>query len=129
MAEAETLLPLIAVGLPLDDTVADILSPQLVLEFDCDDGNAVDRQHHIHAVAVLRRVMPLADALAGVRLIFLDQFAVEGGFRPEIADAEIDAVILEAVAENMDESAFRHHVLKAFEKALFRIAVGLFDES
>ena len=129
VAEAEAFLTRVAVGLPLDDAVADVLSAKLVLEFDGHDGYAVDGQHHVHAVAVLRRVVPLADALAGVRLVLFRQVVVEGGFGLEVADAEVDAPVLEAVAQDMDEAVLGHLVLEALVEALLRVAVGLFYES
>ena len=127
-AEAETGFPGVAGGLPLDDAVAYILTAQLVLELDGHDRDPVDGQHHVHAVAVIRRVVPLPDALAGVGLVFLDQFLVEGGLRPEEADAEVDAPVLEAVTQHIDKAVLDHLVIEALEEALFRVVSALPDE-
>ena len=67
--ELESRLTPVAVVLPLQLRIVDALAGQLVLQLNGDDGDAIDRQHHVDGVVVGGRVMPLPDALADVLVI------------------------------------------------------------
>lgn len=129
MTEAKTRLTRVAVGLPLDYAVADVLPAKLVLQFDGDDGYPVDRQHHVDAVPVPRGIVPLPYAMADVRLVFPRQVVVETGFGLEVADSEVNAPILETMSQDVDEAVLGHHLLEALVETLPRVAIGLLDEA
>ena len=57
---------------PLPLGIVHALAGELVLQLDGHHWDAVHRQHHVHAVVVLPRVVPLADTLADVLAIVLD---------------------------------------------------------
>ena len=48
--------------------------------------------------------MPLSDTLADVLFIVLNSYLVKRRFGLEVAHAEGDAAVLEAVAQNMEET-------------------------
>ena len=101
------------------------LSRQVVFQLDGNHRDAIDRQHHIDAVLVLFRIMPLTDALANVLPIMFDGLFIEGGFRLEIADLEIHAAMPEAMTENGDKTIRKDSIFKAFVELAQRIRIAL----
>ena len=77
---------------------------------------------------LLLRIMPLADALAGVLLVKLHQLVVQRRFRPEVADAQRVAFVFEAMPQDMQRTVQLHGVFIAFVEPLDGIAAALLDE-
>ena len=110
---------------PLVLTVVDVLPRNLVLQLDGNDGDTVDRQHHIYAVAAVFGVVPLADALADILLIVSYRRIVQRGLRLEVADTEVDTPVLEAVPQHRNKAIVLHGIFKRLVEFLFRISVTL----
>ena len=126
MVEFECGFPVVPVVLPLMDAVFDALPGQLILEFQAENRDAVDGEHHIDAVVVAFGIVPLADALAAILTIFLHEFGVEGGFRAEEADFQVIAAVFETVPQNMEDSIHLNRLFKAFVEVLAGLFVALF---
>ena len=97
------------------------LSRQLILKFYGDNRDAIEGKQHINAVLVLLGIMPLPDALTYILLIVRYSQVVQFGLRFEIAHTEIDAAMLEAVAENGNQSVLCHGVLKGLVELAYRV--------
>ena len=111
---------------PLTLGIVHALPGKLVLQLNGNNGDAVDRQHHINAVIVLFGIVPLADALADILPVMLDRHIIQRGFRLEITHTELDATVLKAMAEDGDNAIIGYCVLKGFIKLLLRVGVALF---
>ena len=115
----------VAVEHPLVFAVVDVLPRKLVLQFDGDNRDTVDRQHHVHTVAAAFRVVPLADTLADILLIVLQRHIVQRGLRLEVADVEVDATVLKAVPQHRNKAVILHGIFERLVEFHFRVAVAL----
>lgn len=111
----------VAVGFPLVFRVLHALAGELVFQLKGEHGDAVDGEHHIHAVFVFGAVMPLAHALEDVLPVVGGGGFVEGGFRLKIAHAERHAPVFEPVAQDMQNAVHVTGVLEREAKPLFRL--------
>ncbi len=65
--------------------------------------------------------MPLPDALAHIFLVVFNCQVIQFGLRLEIAYTEIDAAMLETVAENGDQPVLGHGVFKGLIELAYRV--------
>nr|WP_288612907.1 hypothetical protein [uncultured Victivallis sp.] len=126
MVEFKCGFPVVPIILPLMDAVFDALPGQLILEFQAENRDAVDGEHHVDAVVVAFGIVPLADALTAILMIFLHEFGVEGGFRAEEADFQVIAAVFETVPQDMEDSVHLNRFFKAFVEVLAGLFVALF---
>ncbi len=120
--EAEAGLFRVAVLAPLTHCVLDVLSLELVLQFEGEQRDAVDPEEHVHAQLFrFSAVMPLADAVEDVLPVVRRVRFVETGFRHEITDAEGDPAVLEAVAQDVQHAVHIACVIERETEFLFGI--------
>ncbi len=103
----------VAVGLVLFDGALDVLPHELVFQFQRCHGNAVEGEHHIDGVAVGGGVGKLPCTAEHVHLIQFVLLLVERRFGLEITDFELNAHVLDAVFENVNESVFVDGIFEA----------------
>ena len=65
--------------------------------------------------------MPLANTLADVLVIVSDGHLVQSGFGTEIADAEVHAAMLEAMAKYRQNTIHLYSIFKRLIELLIRI--------
>ena len=94
----------IAVIHPLTLGVVYCLPGVLIFQFKGKDRNTVEHEHHIYALFAVTAVIPLAINRNMVSSILCCCCLVQRGFGLEIANAEGDSPVLEAVAQNMEET-------------------------
>lgn len=98
LLELEDEVRWVAVVLVLVNGVAPGLAGHGVLELDCSDRDAVERQRHVQAVAVPIGVPQLADNHQPIGRVEFPGLRVEAADRREVGGAEELAEALEAVA-------------------------------
>ena len=121
LVELEADLPGVTVVHPLTFGIVHGLPRVLILQLKGKNRNAVDGQHHIHAVVIGWRIEPLPVAGDLVGGILLGSRLVQGGFRLEITDAESDPPMLEAVAENVQQTPHITGVVEGNAELLYRV--------
>ena len=104
LVELEAELARVTVIHPLAFGVINSLSCILVFQFKGKDGNTIEHQHHVYAVSVVVAVIPLTVDGNVVGGIPRRRSLIQARFGFEVADAECDAPVLEAVAQNMEET-------------------------
>jgi len=114
----------IAVVHPLLLGIVHRLAGVLVLQLQRKQGDAVEHQHHIHTLVVLGRIMPLPNHIADVLLIQGICRFVEMAFRLEVAHAERDAPMLEAMAQHTDEAIRIAGIIESKAELFDRIALA-----
>ena len=102
--ELETDFARVAVIHPLPLGVIDGLPGVLIFQFKGKYGNTVEHEHHIHTLFTVRAVVPLTVNSDMVARVLRRRRLIQGGFGLEVADAEGDAAVLEAVAEHMEQA-------------------------
>ena len=125
MIKAECRFTEVSVILPLKLRIIDALAGQLILQFNRYHRNTVDRQHHIHRIMILCRIMPLSDTLADILIVMLHGNLVQRGFRLEIADLEIHPTVLEAMPKNRQNTIHLYCIFKHLIEFLVWIRVAL----
>ena len=120
--EAETHLTRVTVVHPLAFRVLHVLSGVLVFEFQRDHRNAVEHQRHIHGVFVVGGIIPLPDAVADIFTVECGCHLIESRFGSEITDAEGNAPVLEAVAEDIHQSVHFTGIVEGGDELLDRLA-------
>ena len=98
-------LPRVAVGLVLADRVLDLLAGQRIFELGGENRDAVQEQHEIEALLVLRAVAQLphdGEQVAGMQSLRL---FIEPARRTEIGELEFDPGIPDAVAQYVERAA------------------------
>ena len=113
VVEFEAKLLAVAVGAILFHRVVDVLPHVLILEFERDQGEAVERQDHVDRVVVLRRIGELTRAPQDVAAIQFRLRRVELGHGLEIAQIDLDAHVLNAVFERVDQAVVFDRLLDA----------------
>ena len=121
LVELEAQLPRVAVGDPLALAVVGILAGVLVFQLEGEHGDAVHRQHHVHALVALGGVEPLAVAADLVRRVKLRRRLIQARLRLEIAHAEGDAPVLEAVAQHRHQAVRVTGVVKGADELCHRV--------
>lgn len=97
----------IAVVFVLVDCVLDILS-KVGLEFDCRDGDTVEEENQIDAVAVMLGVVDLPNDTEDIGVIIgLKLFGIQVRF--ELAEFEAGVDLFEFVSEVVERALFVHH--------------------
>ena len=104
-AVGEQRLARVAVALVLADRVLDVLAGERVLEFGGEDRDAVQEQHEVEALLVLRAVVDLANGGEQVRRVQPPRLLVESARGAEVGEAKLAARVLEAVAEHVERTA------------------------
>ena len=114
----------IAVIHPLAFGVIDGLAGKLIFQLNRHNRNAVQRQHHINGVIVRFRIMPLPDALADILLVIFHCQCVQSRLRCKIADRELNAAMLEAVAQHFNQTDLLHGAIERLVELADRIDVA-----
>ena len=123
--ELKSLFTEIPIGHPLRDGVIDGLPGELILQFQRNQRNTVDREHHVHALfGVAGAVVPLPDALADVLFVPGKGELVQLGFRFEIDDPEFLPPMLETMTKDVDQAVHIHGVLKGAVELCLGIALA-----
>ena len=104
LVELEAQLPRVAVEHPLALGVVGVLAGVLVFQLEGEHGDAVHRQHHVHALVALGAVEPLAIDAHPVGGVLRGGQRVQPRLRPEKAHAEGDAPMFEAVAQHRHQA-------------------------
>ncbi len=97
-------LPRVAVIHPLPLGVVHRLAGVLVFQLKGEYRNAVEHQHHIHALFRVGREVPLAVALDGVCRPLGSRRLIQGRLRLKIAHPKTQSTVLEAVAQDRESS-------------------------
>ena len=93
-----------AVILVLVDGTGAVLPGELIFQFQCNHRDTVDRKHHVDGVRVARRIVELPGTAQNIGFIAFQCFGVQPGFRLEVAHSQFAAHILDAVAQDMEQS-------------------------
>ena len=104
LIELEADFARVAVIHPLSLGVVDGLPGVLVFQLKGKYRNTVEHNHHIHALFAVCAVVPLTVDGDMIARVLRRRCLIQGGFGLEIADAEGDTTMLEAVAQNMEET-------------------------
>ena len=104
-AVGEERLARVAVGLVLADRVLDVLAVERVLELGGEDRDAVQEQHQVEALLVLRAVADLAHDGEQVRRVQPPRLLVEPARGTEVGEPELAARVLDAVAQHVERAA------------------------
>ena len=104
-AVGEERLARVAVGLVLADRVLDVLRVERVLELGGEDRDAVQEQHEVEALLVLRAVAELAHRGEEVRCMEPPGLLVEAARGAEVREPELAARVLDAVAQHVERAA------------------------
>ena len=95
----------VAVSPVLPHRVLDGLAGERVLELGREDRDAVQEQHHVEALLVLRAVADLADDREEARRVQAPRLLVEPARGPEEGEPEPAAHVLHAVAKDIERAA------------------------
>ena len=104
LVELEAKLPRVAVIHPLPLGVVHRLSGVLVFQLKGEHRDAVEHQHHIHALFRISREIPLAVALDGVCRPLGGRRLIQGRFRLKIAHPKTQSAMLETVAQDREQT-------------------------
>ena len=113
LVELKADLPRVTVVHPLALGVVHRLAGVLVFQFEGEHRDAVDGQHHVHAVVGVGGIEPLAVAGDLIGRVLLRCRQIQTGLRPEKADAKAHAPVLEAWRSTCSSPSISQAVLKA----------------
>ena len=103
LVELEAKLPRVAVIHPLPLGIIHRLAGVLVFQFKGEHRDAIEHQHHIHALFRVGREVPLAIALDGVGRPLGSRRLIQGRLRLKIAHPKTQTTVLEAVAQDREQ--------------------------
>ncbi len=95
----------VAVAAVLGDRVVDVLAGERVLQLGGRDRDPVQEERQVDRLRLVGRVGELADEHEPVCLVPRDQLRREGVGRLEVREPDLDAEILDPVAEHLDRAA------------------------
>src|SRR6266511_1554300 len=95
----------VAVAPVLRDRVLDVLTRERILQLRRRDRDPVEEQREVDRLRLVGRVRELADERETVRLVARDKLRSERVCRLEVREPELDAEVLDAVAEDVDRAA------------------------
>ena len=95
----------IAGGLVLVDRVFDVLAREGVLQFGCEQGDAIEEQHQIEAVLIAGAVAELAHHGEEIGAMEPAGFFVQAAGGLEVGEAELTAGILDPLAQHIQGAA------------------------
>src|SRR5712692_5758075 len=101
----EERLARVAVRLVLADRVLDVLPVERVLELGGEDWDAVEEEHEVEAVLVLRAIADLAYHGEEVRRVQPPCLLVEPASWTEVGELELAARVLDAVPQHVERAA------------------------
>src|SRR5713101_1557248 len=104
-AVGEERLARVAVGLVLADRVLDVLPVERVLQLGGEDRDAVEEEHEVEAVLVLRAIADLAYHGEEVRRVQPPCLLVEPASWTEVGELELAARVLDAVPQHVERAA------------------------
>ena len=104
LVELEAKLPRVAVIHPLPLGIIHRLAGALVFQFKGEHRDAVEHQHHIHTLFCIGGEVPLAIALDGVCRPLGSRRLIQGRLRLKIAHPKTQSTVLEAVAQDREQS-------------------------
>lgn len=90
--------------LVLVDGADAVLPGELVLQFKRNHGDTVDGQHHVDGIGVGRGVAELPGATQNIGFVALCIQGIQVGLRLEIADLQLAAHVLDAVAQDVQQT-------------------------
>ena len=111
----------VAVLLVLLDRVVDALPGELVLQLGGDDRDAVEEQHEVQLVVVVRVVAELPHDGQAVRFVELPHLGVEVVARLKVREPDLLPGELEAVAQHRQRPARVHGLAKRLEEHDFEL--------
>ena len=95
----------VAVAPVLRDRVLDALARERVLQLSCRDRNPVEEEREVDRLRLVGRVRELADEHEPVRLVARHELRRQPVRRLEVREPDLDAEVLDAVAEHVDRAA------------------------
>ena len=129
LVELEADLPRVAVVHPLALGIVHRLAGVLVFQLEGKHRDAVDGQHHVHAVVGVSGIEPLAVAGDLIGRVLLRRHLVQAGLRPEITDAKAHAPVLEAVAQHLQQPVHITGSVEGKAELPLRLRLVLHDEA
>ena len=129
LIELEAQLSGVPVIHPLGLGIVHVLAGVLVFQFQGENGDAVEHQHHIHGFVVIRRVVPLANHIANVLLIKGSCRLVQMGLRAEIAHPEGNAPVLETVTQHGNQAVGITGIVECDAEFADRVTVAGVDKA
>ena len=104
LVELEAKLPRVTVIHPLPLGIVHRLAGVLIFQFKGEHRDAVKHQHHVYALVRVGGKVPLAVALDGVCRPLGSRRLIQGRLRLKIAHPKTQTTVLEAVAQDREQS-------------------------